>query len=72
MIRRILEKLDNEVIFKYNGDDWKISYFPDRLDIYVDASGSWTAIDTIDTKVKNEKDAIKKAKKAIDGFNQYR
>ena len=72
MIRRIIEKLENEVTFKYNNEEWKVSYLPDRLDIYVETSGTWTAIDTIDTKIRSEKYALKEAKKAIDGFNQYK
>ena len=72
MIRKIIEKLDNEIVFKYNGEEWKVSFFPYRLDLYVDISGTWTAIDTVDIKVKSQKDALKKVKKMIDGFNQYR
>lgn len=73
MLREIIEgKTIKSKVFKYNNEEWQVSYNNESLDVNVDANGIWTNVHNEDTKVKNEKDAIKQAKKVIDSFHQYK
>ena len=70
MIREAIKEVAKSTTFKYDGEEWKITLFPERIDLEVDANGAWTSLADINQKVKNLKGAIKVAKKEIDSFNK--
>ena len=72
MIRQAIDNASKTQTFKYNGEEWKITLFNDRVDLEVDANGSWTSLSDIVGKFKNLKQALKATKKEIDSFEQYK
>ncbi len=59
-----------EVIeFKFKRELWKVQVYQNRIDIFVDALGQWTFVDTQKTY---SKDPVKDAKGIIRQFKQYK
>ena len=69
MIREAIENV-NKFEFKYNEEQWQVSFKENKIEIDVDAGGSWMTAAIDEVKIKNKKDALKKAKKIIDGLNK--
>lgn len=70
MLREILES--TKKTFIYNNEEWQVYYDNNGLSISVDTDGTWTNVFNEQLKIRNEKSAIKKAKKIIDSFDQYK
>ena len=71
MIREAIENV-NKFEFKYNEEHWQVSFKEDKIEIDVDAGGKFMTAAVAEVKVRNQKDALKKAKKIIDGLDhQY-
>ena len=69
MIREALKKMKSTE-FKYNEENWKVSYQENKLEIDVSTGDSWMSAVIEEVRVKNQKDAIKKAKKIIDNLEK--
>ena len=70
MIREAIKKADTKFDFKYNNEEWRITYSNESLEIEVETGGTWMPVLTEEVSVRNRKDALKKAKKKINSFDK--